>query len=699
MKLNISTINNPIIDILVAVAARGGGENCINMLGKYLCGKGFRVRVIQMVYEGTDWAEDCMEFHYVYPSREDHDLHDFIEGYTAFLKDNDKPQLILATAWPMMAYVAKRTASELGQNITVASWLHAPLQMYEESGFGGGDFIKYADIHFAISNEIANEIRKADPEAVVYRINNPADLSKIHMVENTKPGTLLYVGRLSEEKNIGIILCAIAVAKTDWKLRLVGEGDEKKKLKKLAKELNIENKIEFIGWSDDPWKYAEGCYGLVLSSMYEGSPLVAIEAMSCGLPVMANVSSRVNEIITPGQNGFIYPDNEPKELAKILDMVSNGMFSPIDTEYCRQSVVDYDAKVSLFDFFVKLYVTINKRTLGQYLNKTQDYIIKDKIDVIVPCYNVENYISRCLDSIICQTIGMDHLKVIVVNDASTDGTLNVLKEYESRFPDNICIVDCETNAGPGYARNLGMQYVTEKYMSFVDSDDCIRSDMFEKMYLLDKCYPSNVITCDYEAFVSEVPKEEELPVSTSSLSVIENDLERRQLFYDNAFENPVWGKLYRTDFIKEHEDICFPLDVKMEDIYFTYMVVAHAKVWQHVTLRLYNYFLNDSGIMKSSVRNNYYMNVHQVYAATMEKFKDIGLFETLKLEAAYVYYNKVFKDISAIVESVSNESQEENVVTMIEYIKTAFPEICDNPYIEQHEKEELKRLLNVEGQE
>ena len=200
MRQNISVINNPIIDILIAVASWGGVENCINMVGKYLCEKGFRVRVIQMVYEGMYWVDDSMEFHYICSTRNDHDFRDFIDGYSSFLNNHDKPDMIIATGWPMMSYVAKRVCTAIGENITVGSWLHAPLQKYAESGYGGGEFIKCADMHFAISNEIAVEIRNFDSEGIIYRVNNTVEMSKIHVVDSLKPGTILFVGRLSKEK-------------------------------------------------------------------------------------------------------------------------------------------------------------------------------------------------------------------------------------------------------------------------------------------------------------------------------------------------------------------------------------------------------------------------------------------------------------------------------------------------------------------
>ncbi len=62
------------------------------------------------------------------------------------------------------------------------------------------------------------------------------------------------------------------------------------------------------------------------------------------------------------------------------------------------------------------------------------------ISVIVPCYNVENYIDRCMNSLISQTIGLDDLEIILVNDASTDGTLSLLQEWEKEYPDNIMVI-------------------------------------------------------------------------------------------------------------------------------------------------------------------------------------------------------------------------------------------------------------------
>ena len=68
-----------------------------------------------------------------------------------------------------------------------------------------------------------------------------------------------------------------------------------------------------------------------------------------------------------------------------------------------------------------------------------------KISVIIPCYNVEKYIRKCLDSLVNQSIGVEHLELILIDDASTDKTVDILKEYEKRYSDNMMVILCEHN--------------------------------------------------------------------------------------------------------------------------------------------------------------------------------------------------------------------------------------------------------------
>ncbi len=83
-------------------------------------------------------------------------------------------------------------------------------------------------------------------------------------------------------------------------------------------------------------------------------------------------------------------------------------------------------------------------------------MINAKISVIIPCYNVGNYIDRCMASIAVQTLGVENLEIIFIDDASTDDTWERLQRWEKRFPDNILLIHSDVNGKPGAARNIGL---------------------------------------------------------------------------------------------------------------------------------------------------------------------------------------------------------------------------------------------------
>ena len=120
-----------------------------------------------------------------------------------------------------------------------------------------------------------------------------------------------------------------------------------------------------------------------------------------------------------------------------------------------------------------------------------------KISVIIPCFNVEAYIDRCLESVMNQTIGLERLEVILVNDASTDSTLEKLYQWERRFPENIMVVTYEQNIRQGGARNIALQYATGEYIGFVDADDWIAEDMYRELYEKISTGKYDVVRCKF----------------------------------------------------------------------------------------------------------------------------------------------------------------------------------------------------------
>ena len=102
-----------------------------------------------------------------------------------------------------------------------------------------------------------------------------------------------------------------------------------------------------------------------------------------------------------------------------------------------------------------------------------------KVSIIVPVYNVSNYLGKCLESLVNQSL--KDIEIIVINDGSTDNSLEIAREYEKKYS-NILTVYSQNNGGLSDARNHGLKYAKGKYIAFVDSDDYVKKDMFLKLY-------------------------------------------------------------------------------------------------------------------------------------------------------------------------------------------------------------------------
>ena len=116
-----------------------------------------------------------------------------------------------------------------------------------------------------------------------------------------------------------------------------------------------------------------------------------------------------------------------------------------------------------------------------------------KVSVIVPIYNTKNYICECLDSLVFQTL--DEIEIIAVDDGSTDGTTDIIKEYAEKYPQKIKAFFKE-NGGQADARNLGLSHAEGEYLGFVDSDDWVDPEMYFEMYEKAKSEDADIVICD-----------------------------------------------------------------------------------------------------------------------------------------------------------------------------------------------------------
>lgn len=180
-----------------------------------------------------------------------------------------------------------------------------------------------------------------------------------------------------------------------------------------------------------------------------------------------------------------------------------------------------------------------------------------KVSVIVPVYNVEKYLTKCLDSLVNQTL--EDIQIIVVNDGSLDGSQQIIDHFVGKFPEKIKAFQKE-NGGLSDARNFGLERVTGEFIGFVDSDDYVNHSMFEEMYALAQKHSAEMVICNLQ-------KVDETGKITQKLTQIPNmpekiDLENHfSVFSDLSYF--ACNKIFKKDLFVDKR---FKKGVHFEDI-------------------------------------------------------------------------------------------------------------------------------------
>lgn len=198
------------------------------------------------------------------------------------------------------------------------------------------------------------------------------------------------------------------------------------------------------------------------------------------------------------------------------------------------------------------------------------------ISVIVPVYNSEKYIEKCLDSLVSQTI--KSYEIIIVNDGSTDGSLNLIKKYKNN---NIKIISTKNN-GIGVARNTGLKHAKGKYVAFVDSDDYVSSLFLEKMLNTATSKNADIVICDmYKVFDADTLKDNKITFKNGNIK--DN---KEQLI--NIPLGPC-GKLFSKTILTSS----FAENLKYEDVPFVVSALLNSKNTIKLNEYLYYYIIHD----------------------------------------------------------------------------------------------------------
>ncbi len=274
-----------------------------------------------------------------------------------------------------------------------------------------------------------------------------------------------------------------------------------------------------------------------------------------------------------------------------------------------------------------------------------------KISVIIPIYNVEKYLKRCIESIIKQTYS--NLEIILVDDGSPDGCAKICDEYKNK--DERIVVIHKKNGGLSDARNAGLKVATGEIISYIDSDDYVDLDMYEKMTKAMEEKNADIVVCgtniDYEDGHTKVKCEKEEKSFNREEALIE-------LNSFKSFDMAVWNKLYKREVVDKIE---FPVGKKSEDYFVMYQYFARAKKVVIINQAKYHYFQRSNSISRGKNVTHDYIEGSKSQKEFFEKnFPDLNYVGNTAYAFSYIAtYNRYIKNELKMTNEMKKEFKKE----------------------------------------
>lgn len=279
------------------------------------------------------------------------------------------------------------------------------------------------------------------------------------------------------------------------------------------------------------------------------------------------------------------------------------------------------------------------------------------VSIIVPIYNAQDHIARCVESIRRQTY--QNLEILLLNDGSQDVSLQVCQMYAG-VDKRIVLID-KANSGVAATRNLGLQYARGKYLQFVDADDTILPNATELLVDRAERYNADLVIAHYNRITPPRPRSEEAeakrprphrPDKVQTFGFLLEGTMNKEEFASRLMQEPasfyygvMWNKLYRADIVRAHEDIVCAEELDWsEDLYFNLSYIRYAESFYALSTPIYNYY-NTPGSAVHTVLNP--VNVVTTRAALFNYYKELyehmGLYEE--------YKTQIYKYLVAVAES------------------------------------------------
>lgn len=279
----------------------------------------------------------------------------------------------------------------------------------------------------------------------------------------------------------------------------------------------------------------------------------------------------------------------------------------------------------------------------QNMFEREVYDMKSKVSIIVPVYNSEKYLERCVESVIGQTYTCWEL--ILINDGSTDDSKKICEHYE-KIDNRISLIN-QKNMGVSSARNSGIKHITGEYAFFLDSDDFIERKLLEKAITVAQR------GCDLVIFGAKHCYE-----SGKILSInIPNELKyingREQIIKNlDVYRGVLWNKIVKSSLIKEN-DLYFDINLKAsEDMYMLVQLLNYGSEFEYIDEELYNYAVRENSITRDD---------------TPDKLLEYTKNAIVGIEKCNQYVNENIPNCENILESTIIRLLIENLVGMTKY--------------------------------
>lgn len=321
-----------------------------------------------------------------------------------------------------------------------------------------------------------------------------------------------------------------------------------------------------------------------------------------------------------------------------------------------------------------------------------------KVSIVVPCYNAAQYLDRCVESLVNQTVGIDNLEIILVDDASTDGgqTWSRIAETEKKFPDSVIAIALPENLRQGGARNAGISYASGEYLMFCDADDWLALDAAECLYQRAEYYEADVVEyrmlkvrddADLASILTEEGKR-------SGLLLLDHE-EIKKAFYLTYMEECSLGcmrKFYRMSLIKENR-IRFVEHLICEEPSFTVPVRLYEKRHYQLDKILYYYYMSPDSTSRGSWDTRKLDNM-LVWKALMADLKERGFLQKYHDEMEYLFYDWGYVLSVRMLLLRGYTISAEEMGFFVQELLMLFPDVRKNQYL-QASQEPLFHLLKT----